>query len=202
MSNNVFPILPGLAWNIHKRPTWKTRIQRSVGGWETRVAQQLYPIWEFELPYEFLRSAGGYSELQTLMGFYLARQGSFDNFLYTDSSDSSVTAQQFGTGDGATVAFQLSRPYGGFAEPVQNINGTPAIYVNGTLKTAGTDYNINSTGLVTFTAAPANGAVLTWTGNYYYRVRFAEDNADFTNVMNNLWELKKLNFLGSVMNKV
>jgi uncharacterized protein (TIGR02217 family) len=199
MSNNVFPTLPGLAWNIRKRPTWKTRIQRSVGGWETRLAQQLYPIWEFELPYEFLRSAGGYTELQTLMGFYLARQGSFDNFLYSDPTDNSVTAQQFGTGNGTTTAFQLYRTYGGFNEPVQNVNGTPSIYVNGVPTVPA---SISSTGLVTFTTAPAAGAALTWTGSYYYRVRFAEDNADFNNMMQNLWELKKLNFLGSPMNKL
>lgn len=153
-----------------------------------------YPLWKYTLTYEVLRDDTVNNELKTLAGFFLARQGQYDSFLFTDPDDSAVTAQSFGTGDGTTLAFQLIRTYGGFAEPVQNVNGAPSIYVAGALKTVTTDYTISSTGLVTFTVAPTAGQALTWTGSYYQRCRFLMDAADFEKFMRQLWELKKIQF--------
>ena len=65
-----------------------------------------------------------------------------------------------------------------------------------------TAYTVNSTGLVTFTAAPASGVAITWTGTYYYRVRLLQDQADFSLFMQSLWELKTIKFRGSVVNLV
>lgn len=184
-----------------KRPSWKTRVQQMVSGKELRAAYMSYPLWQFSLSYEFLR-AGAQAELQSLVGFFNARQGSFDSFLYSDPNDSSVSGQGFGTGDGATASFQLVRNLGAFIEPVMNLSSAPSIYVDGVLKAATTDYSIGSTGLVAFTTAPANGAVLTWTGAFYFRVRFLQDMAEFENFMHQLWTLKRLEFIGAVGNKV
>lgn len=198
MSNAVFPTLAGLSWDVAKTPIWRTAIQSAVSGKELRASLMSYPLWKFSLSYEVLRADSASQELQTLLGFFLGRQGQFDSFLYTDPVDNSVTGQNFGTGDGTTTAFQLVRTYGAggftFTEPVQNVNGTPSIYVAGVLKTAGTDYTIGSTGIVTFTSAPANGAALTWTGNYYFRCRFLQDSADFNQFMYLLFDLQKLEF--------
>jgi uncharacterized protein (TIGR02217 family) len=163
-----------------------------------------YPLYTFKLSYEVLRDDVANNELKTLAGFFLARQGQYDSFLFTDPSDHAVTAQSFGTGDGTTTAFQLVRAYGGFSEPVQNVNGAPSIYVNGTLKTVTTHYTLSSTGLVTFTAGniPTSGQALTWTGSYYFRVRFTADMAEFSQFLQNLWELKQLEFVGATGNKV
>ena len=130
------------------------------------------------------------------MAFFNARSGSFDSFLWTDPDDNSVTAQSFGAGDGSTISFQLTRTFGGYAEPVFDTNSTPAISVNGVLKTAGTDYTISSTGVVTFAAAPGSTLPLTWTGTYYRRVRFASDSAEFAQFLKNLWELKAVELIG------
>lgn len=201
MSNAVFPNLPGLAWSVAKAPQWCTKIQSAVSGRELRAAFRSSPLYKFSLSYEVLREASAYQELQTLMAFFNARQGSFDSFLYTDPTDSTVTAQGFGSGNGATVAFQLSRAYGGNVEPVTNINGTPSIYVAGVLKTSGVDYTIGS-GLVTFAVAPANAAALTWTGAFYYRCRFMADEQSYENFMYQLWSLKQLDMLGSLTTKI
>lgn len=206
MSSAVFPTLPGLAWGVIKRPTFSTKIQRSVSGYEARVSRMLYPLYEFSLSYEFLRGEAAAGELQTLMGFFMARQGSFDSFLYIDPDDHAVTDQNFGTGDATTTTFQLSRTFGsgGFnlTEPVHNIYGTPVIKVNGVTKTSGTDYSISSTGMVTFTSAPANTYAVTWSGSFYYRCRFSNDAGEFAQFMKYLWEMKRLDFVGSPMNKV
>jgi uncharacterized protein (TIGR02217 family) len=194
MSNAVFPTLPGLTWNVRKEPTWKTKIQESVSGKELRAAWMSYPNWRFSLSYEVLR-ANALAELQSLVGFFNARAGAFDSFLYHDPDDNSVTNYQFGTGDGSTKDFQLVRSYGGFVEPVQNLNGSPSIYKAGVLQAPVSDYNLGATGIVSFVTAPANGAALTWTGNFYYRVRFAQDRAEFNQFLYQLWELKKLEFI-------
>lgn len=188
MSNAVFPVLPGLTWDVMKIPTWSTRVQQSVSGKEIRLATFSYPIWHFKLIYELLRDDAT-NELTTLMGFYNQRQGAFDSFLYRDPSDNGITAQLIGIGNGTTTAFQIVRAYGGFVEPIYNLNGSPSIYLNGVLQSSG--YNVNSTGLVTFSAAPAAAVAITATFNFYYRVRFKNDLLEFNQFMLNLWELQQ-----------
>jgi uncharacterized protein (TIGR02217 family) len=197
MSNAVFPTMAGLAWGVKKQPEFSTQIQRSINGKELRAAFFSYPLYNFSLSYEVLREAGATNELQQLMGFFLQRQGMFDSFLYTDISDCSVTDQSFGSGNGVQTGFQLVRPLGGFSEPVQNVNMLNNIKVNGTVVS---NYTVSGTGWVTF-ASPPNGA-LTWSGTYYYRVRFSMDVGEFNQFMYRLWELKKCDFRGAVGNKV
>ena len=199
MSNAVFPTLPGLAWNVVMEPEFHTEVFTSANLTEQRVSLTPYPVYNFTLMYEFLRS-DSHQELQTLMGFFNQRQGAFDNFLYTNPVDNAVSGQVFGTGDGTTTAFQLERSFGGYVEPVMNVNGTPQIYIGGVLQTSG--YTISSTGLVTFTAAPASGQSITWTGSFYYRCRFTNDKADFNNFMYQLFELKKCEMRGSTGIKI
>ena len=196
---NVFPTLPGIQWGVQKSPQFNTATHRAVSGYEVRAARMQYPLWTFTLSYEFLRD-GAYAELKTLMGFFLKQMGSFSAFCYSDPSDNAVVNQPFATGDGVTTAFPLTRTYGGFVEPVQNLNGTPEIYVGGTLQ-APTAFSIVN-GQVSFATPPAAGAVLAWTGAFFYRVRFVNDHADFNQFMFELYELKQISFIGSPLNKV
>jgi uncharacterized protein (TIGR02217 family) len=198
----VYPVLPGLAYSVKRTPTWSTRVQQSISGKETRVADYAYPRYAYELVYDssrggFLRqgktAAGTFAELATLLGFFNTAQGSFGMFYFTDPDDNAVTGQSFGTGDGATTAFQLARALGGFVEPVQAVNGSPQIYIAGVLQSGG--YTVGATGIVTFTTAPANGAALTWTGSYYWAARFADDKIDFEKFMASLWEAKSVKLI-------
>ena len=204
MSSAVYPTFQGLMPTVVRAPTWTTNIQRSVSGRELRGSYQIYPVYAIELGYEFLRDGTAGTELAQLTGFYLARQGSYDSFLYSDPYDSSVIDMAFGTGDGTDPTWQLTRTYGAggftYAEPVQNVNVLTNVKVAGVTKTLGTDYTISSSGLVTFTTAPAASAALTWTGTYYYRCRFSDDSMPFTRIFNGMWELKKIKFLASLAN--
>lgn len=202
MSNAVFPVLAGLTWDIKASPQFNTSVKRAVSGSEVRAAYMVYPLWTFSLKYELLRDNVANNELQTLLGFFNARQGQFDSFLHSHPPDSAVTAQQFGAGTGAQTAFQLVRSYGGYVEPVQNLNGSPAIYIDGVLKTLTTDYTISATGMVTFVVAPQAGKALTWTGSFYYRCRFLSDEIDPSQFMRDMYNLSKLEFIGSPKNKV
>lgn len=209
MSNAVFPAsgpgltLPGLSFDISKSPRFNTIIQKAASGLEYRVALQQYPLWDFILSYELLRS-DSYAELQTLMAFYVARQGAFDSFLFADPDDSKATAQvcynpsNSNVGDGTNTTFQMMRSYGGFVEPVQNPNVITSVMLNGTPTSAYTQ----TSGLITFTTAPGVGVLVTWTGTFYYRTRFLADTIEFSKFYNNMWELKKIEFTGSPRNMV
>jgi uncharacterized protein (TIGR02217 family) len=102
------------------------------------------------------------------------------------SSDGSAIApigsiNQFGTGDGATTIFGLYKTYssGGVTRTrriVKPVAGTVTIYKNGVLQTLTTDYSIDySTGIVTFTAAPAAAAVLGCKGQFDVPCFFGSD---------------------------
>lgn len=307
MSNALFPALPGLSWSVIKAPVMRTIVHETVSGKESRLALMAAPLWQYTLTYEVIRSGSTYTEFQTLVDFWLQRQGSFDTFLYTDPNDYAVSGQAFGTGNGTTTAFQLLRSFmpGGFLEPIQNLNGPATISVGGTTEpsapltspaaptlgsTAGgslgattyyvkityvgptgetlgsteanlavaannvltvtspsaltgatgwnvyvstttntetkqnggtpiaigtnwteptsglvagsalpgsntTGWSVSSTGIVTFNAAPANGVALTWSGSFYYRLRFKQDTSDFEQFAYNYWSLKKLELI-------
>ena len=156
------------------------------------------PRYQYTLQYEFLRSRAALAELQTLVGFFNARGGSFDSFLFLDVDDSTATAQPFGVGNGSTSQFQLLRSFGGFAEVVSDINATVRlikVYVAGTLKTKDVDYVLAPTGSVTFFTPPSSGSAITWTGDFYRRVRFLRDQLDTTKFLQDLWEAKKVELL-------
>jgi hypothetical protein len=85
----------------------------------------------------------------------------------------------------------LVRALGGFAEPVFLLNGNPTIDVAGTPTTA---FTVDAYGRVTFTTAPASGALLTWSGAFYWPVRFDDDTTEFSQFVFNLYEVKALKF--------
>jgi hypothetical protein len=194
MAPPVFPVLAGLAYPVRRTAVWSTVKHDALSGKKTRFPLWTYPIWRFELPFNFLRSDQINLELQTLAGFINGLLGAATLFAYNDTStpDNSVTGQLFGTGDGTTLGpFQLCRTFGGFTEPVFLINGVPTIYVAGVPTVPA---SISAYGGVTFSTAPASGAALTWTGNFYWPCRLDEDTTDYSQMMQLIWELRALKF--------
>jgi uncharacterized protein (TIGR02217 family) len=192
MSQEIFPSMPGLQLPISRTPIWSTTSKSSVSGRRYAFCNYSYPRYKFKLSYSFLRQRGILIELATMVGFFNARGGDFDSFLFSDPDDSAVTLQVIGLGDGSNKLFQLVRTFGGFVEPVYDANSAPQIYLNGVLQTLGSNYTISATGLVTFVAAPGAGVLVTWTGTYYRRMWFSQSSAEFSKFMSNLWELKTI----------
>ncbi len=123
MSAPVFPALAGQGWSVRKKPTFATLVASRASAREVRSALYQNPIWQFELSFDGLDGASAYGglgpqSLQALMGLFLQCQGRYSSFLYYDPSDYQVTAQPFGTGDGTTTAFALTRTLGAFTESV------------------------------------------------------------------------------------
>jgi len=144
------------------------------------------------------------TELAEFMGFFNARHGSFDSFLYDNQEDNTATAQVFGTGDAVETVFQLTRTLGstyGFTEPTQNINTITNIYFDDVIESPA-NYSVDTLGVVTFNTPPGAGVVITWTGTFYYRVTFLEDMANFNLFMHKLWNLDVISFKGSPTNKM
>ena len=173
---------------------FSTIIQKPVSGrGEIRASLQPYPLWKIEYEMNFARGGEqtANSVYQYVLGFFMSVGGQFSDFLYFDPYDNNVTDALLAIGDGATQVFQLTRPIGIGTDIVQNLNGNPVISANGTVVSSSA-YTISSTGIVQFTTAPASGVVLTWTGAYYYRVRFGDDSTTFEQQFSQIWNNGKI----------
>ncbi|AAW89244.1 DUF2460 domain-containing protein [Neisseria gonorrhoeae] len=194
MGNAVFPEFPGLKWGRKKTAVWSTGTQKSASGREFRTAYYTYPQWRFSLSFEVLRTKASVNELEKLAGFFNARKGSFESFLYEDPADNAVTDQPVGNTVQGVARYQLVRSMGGFIEPVSAVKERPAVKVGGTALAYGRDYTVTDKGVLVFNTPQPPGRPITWTGGFYFRVRFTSDTVDFENVLGSLWAAKKIEF--------
>lgn len=183
MTLAVFPSLPGLTFTVLKTPSFATLDESSPNGYEVRIPQTTDPIWTWEFIFDFLHDYfwGDFttvSELRTLMGFFNQNYGKAGSFLYTDPDDNYVgpalvssspntpLAELPLVNDGAGHYYSpISRTLNGVVwEDVTDLNGSIAVYADGTLANEGSSagqYTIVGPGL----AIPGYsflGLVLQW----------------------------------------
>lgn len=198
MTLPVFPSdLPGIEWDVTKTPIWSTRVITSQSGKERRSQRWSYPKYSWTVSFSVLRqNRGGLTELQELLGFCLARQGMYEDFLYEDPTDNSVTNQLLGTGTGSETDFTLVRAMGAWVDPNIVAKTVTAVYVDGELTTDYTLVQVGNFGLDTirFNSAPAYGSIISATFSWYFPVRFMADDPEFQNIFYQLWAVKKLEF--------
>lgn len=227
MSNAIYPsLVKGLAFSVTRAAEFSTIVQKSAGGAETRIVQMQNPLWHWTLQYEFLfddsplpfntKPYTPYTDLRTLLGFFLARQGSADDFLFDDPDDNSVGPALDGSPIGPNPAAELQvvtdgngnyyspiqRDMGGlFKEDITDLNGSITVYANGVAQAPGFDYTIQGPGLAipgysfrglylawTPTSPPTSpGTPVTAEFDFYHRVRFEEDTKDFEKWASQLW---------------
>jgi uncharacterized protein (TIGR02217 family) len=207
MSNQIFPSVPGLTWPLKETPTGSTRVSTHVSGREVRAPLFAVPRYQFELVYDNLSSSpldsgSGASSLQAIEGFFLAMQAQFESFLVKksdhtkDISDSVVSGQLLGTGDGARTDFLFTRPIGSHNEPVGQVEPTGLnVYVDGVLKTVTTDYSVILPNVLRLATAPASFKSVTADYTHYFRCRFAEDTIDFSYFMYQLAEAQSVKLI-------
>lgn len=208
MSTQVFPSLPLIAWPVKRTHEWSDNMKAAISGKETGISNWTYPRIHFELTYagagalrQGTRGLNVFSEWAQLAGFFDARTGRVDPFLYTADDDNQVTGQEIGTGDGTTTSFQLLRTLGGFIAPVFAPNVVSNVYLNAVAQSPSSysvaPWNGNTTGgsgILTFTAAPAAGKVITADFTYYWACRFEDMKLDFEKTMATLWSAKSVKF--------
>jgi uncharacterized protein (TIGR02217 family) len=136
-----------------------------------------------------LRENAGNTDLQQIAGLFGCMRGQYDTFLFKDQDPafSVANSQGFGVGDGSTTVFRFARSYGAqFAEPVAAVAVGASVTADG-VPAVGMSVNSNA-GTVTFTAAPAAGVLLAWTGTYYWRCRFDTDELTTEQFLSQLWQ--------------
>jgi hypothetical protein len=152
MSNAVYPSqVKGLSVQIMKTPEFRTLDQTASNGASVSIPQYVNPIWHFTLVYNYLDDLwlspnntlayAPYTDFQTLMGFFLARRGKGDDFLFLDSTDYSPAGVRGGVWRPNTLF-----PTGSV---IIDRNGHAQLATTG--GTSGTDYPQFSTGGTTTT---------------------------------------------------
>jgi uncharacterized protein (TIGR02217 family) len=197
----TYPTLAGQSIDIIKRPKWSNSRAVAASGRDVRIALWSYPLWEWELNYEFLRDTTSPSELELLVGFFNSTYGGLTGFLFQDPDDHAVTAQVIGTGNGVTASFVIVRTYGGAAgsgtEPIGYLKdgATVNVYFDGVYVTP-TGYDVDSTNpvaqLIVFHAAPVAGVVISVDVEYLYYVHFKDDSQDFERFLWQYYQARKV----------
>ncbi|KYQ82954.1 hypothetical protein AWW72_16350 [Acinetobacter sp. NRRL B-65365] len=217
MSNELFPELPGLEWELTKTPTFNTKIMTSVNGRELRASYQAVPKYEISMSYAFLRENKGRTELQQLEGFFFERRGAFDSFLYKMPDDNEFSCTYMG--DGTTTSFQIYKaihnsqlPLGNTQEQIVgevdlsmwNQATTKTMWNENTEKPMWNQATsqITTDGKYILTEPVEEGISITVKGTFYYRCRFKDDEQQYVNFMHKLWKAGKVEFVGSLGNKI
>lgn len=147
-------------------------IARTDGNREVRNVRTAGSLLRFEISYPHNQYDANYLAVKAA---YKASRGGVHSFDFQDHSEYEATDATFGIGDGVETAFPLYVGYTFGSEthsrrvyrPVSAIS----LKVDGVSFPSG--YSVNyTTGIVTFDAAPADEAVLTWSGEFKVPVRF------------------------------
>jgi len=201
----IYPEL-NLAFSVIKRPITAAGVTQAASGRETRVSYWTYPMWEWDLTYDYLPDDSGpwvagktSSDIKTLMGLY-GQVGMLLPFLYRDPDDYSYSNMGQFNGDGNTTSFAVVRTYGagGFYtwEPVGYVDTSKPfnVYIGGTLQDPSTytlDTSVPCRQMLTFTSAPPAGQLVSADLSFYYLVRFKDNSLEFEKIFNRLWSIKK-----------
>lgn len=144
-------------------------------------------------------TAESVEDFDLVRNFHLNVGGQADGFRLYEPTDHSASLEEgtgiLGvTGDGSNHDFQLTKAYKiagrtyyrKITKPITSdvdnylgeaLDDTFAAYVNGSLKTVTTDYTLDhTTGILHFITAPSNGAIIAWSGDFHFPVRFASDD--------------------------
>jgi uncharacterized protein (TIGR02217 family) len=194
---DIFPILDGMNFFSDKSPFFPDTIVRtSATGRELRISLSDIVRWKFKVGYDYLRSDTTDKDLEKIFGFFCSRIGRFKEFHFLDPTDHTVSADEFGIGDGTTTVFQLSRTVGAgssyeFVEPIYSLSGSPVIKIDD-LETEA--FSVGSYGSITFDSAPPSGKVLTWSGQFMFLCHFSDDKMTAQQMTEALWSMDGLEF--------
>jgi hypothetical protein len=204
------PILPQLqTFNIKKRPLLPGTVFPSVSGRETSILTQAFPVWEFELIFDGLRTQTenvtfyqrylGLNEYERIAAVFLTCLGRYGRFFYSDKSDHSRLDQIIATGDGSRTRFRIIRSVGtlgglNFSEPIGGINltdFTPIVKVS-EVPQLGNWLIEDDLQTIAFNDPPFG--LITMDFWYYYYCEWMNDKNDFEEFVTNLHRSEGVKF--------
>lgn len=156
-------------------PRFKTSILPLSSGHEKRNVDWVEARGDWDIGY----GIQSIENLELVRDFFYARAGRARGFRFKDWSDYTGTAQNIGTGDNATVAFQLRKQYTSGLVTYNRliykpVAGTVRIFLNG-VETFGFTVD-TTTGIVTMGVAPGAAVAITATYEFDVPVRFDTDH--------------------------
>ncbi|PWR19153.1 DUF2460 domain-containing protein [Zavarzinia compransoris] len=175
-----FPL--DIAFGSAGGPGFRVDVVTLASGHEERNALWAHPRHRYDVGLG-LRSD---DDLHELIAFFKARRGRLHGFRFRDWQDwkscpplrpPAATDQAIGTGDGETTGFPLSKLYASGAQSYRRlirrpVAGTVEVALDG-VAVAALDVAVDhDTGLVTFAAPPAAGAIVTAGFEFDVPVRF------------------------------
>jgi len=159
-------------------PSYSTSVTNYGNGSESRQSNWAQPRREWDISYGIKTDA----DMAAIEEFWHAALGRGRTFLFWDHRDHKAENQAIGVGDGVERDFALTKFYG--LKKMPNLGHTRRIWapnvssirisVNGQLKAAGWNWNVDSQ-VIHFTTAPAVGDVITAACEFYSIVRFNTD---------------------------
>ncbi|WP_019956699.1 DUF2460 domain-containing protein [Yoonia vestfoldensis] len=170
-------------------PERRTQIVELASGDEERNASWANSRRRFDVVYGIRRA----DDLALVVAFFEARNGRLHGFRYKDWADYkssvpsqgiSATDQQIGTGTGSLKTFQLAKHYASGAQSwtrmiAKPVTGSVRIALGMVEQTSGWALDA-TTGMITFTTAPANGVIIRAGFEFDVPVRFDTDTLDVT----------------------
>ncbi|MGB3626543.1 MAG: DUF2460 domain-containing protein [Henriciella sp.] len=166
-------------------PGWKTEVVALASGGEVRNARWAGARRRWDVASAITSDAA----LAALADFYDARRGRLYGFRFRDLLDHSSAAfgnpvsasdQAIGIGDGTQTDFQLSKSYGGVRRAIlKPVVGSVAVALGGTAQAAGWSVD-ETTGVVSFDAAPASGVAVSAGFKFDCPVRFDTDTLEIS----------------------
>ena len=179
MATTGLVLEPTPAYGFVGGPEFHTSMYSLQSGQERRNADWSQARHKYSAPYRNI-TEDAYLQLRQL---FLVCRGRNKSFLFREWLDYKTTTQAIGTGDGATKTFQLITTVTLGAYSYTRIITKPEVAtvvcsVDGSPVTV--DGIDAETGIATLAVAPAQDAVVTWTGQYYVPVRFDNDYLPFS----------------------
>jgi uncharacterized protein (TIGR02217 family) len=170
-------------------PERRTQIVELASGDEERNASWANSRRRYDVAFGIRRA----DDLASVVAFFEARNARLHGFRYKDwadyksglpSQEITATDQQIGTGTGSLKIFQLAKRYVSGAQSwtrtiAKPVAGTARIALGMVEQMSGWAVD-TSTGVVTFTSAPANGVIIRAGFEFDVPVRFDTDVLDVT----------------------
>jgi len=170
-------------------PERRTQVVELASGDEERNASWADSRRRYDVAYGIRRS----DDLAAVVAFFEARNGRLHGFHFKDWADYksalpsqaiSATDQQIGTGTGSLQTFQLAKRYTSGAQTwvrtiAKPVAGTVRVALGMAEQLSGWTVD-TTTGVITFTTAPAGGVIVRAGFEFDVPVRFDSDTLDVT----------------------